>query len=103
MSENPAALTVPLSEQQPGGGIGALLDAFPESQEEPPPVEPSTGPRRLLQFFNQVVDVVSSPMKAFSEQSEAEERPRRTVSKPQLYQSEELAEEERQRRKKGTL
>ena len=104
MPENPGALAESLSEQQPGSeGIQALLDVFPESQEGPLPTEPSARPRRLIQFFNQVVDVVSSPMKAFSERSEAEDRPRRTVSKPQLYQSEEVAEEEKQRRKKGTL
>ena len=52
-----------------------------------------------------MVDLVTSPLKSASARETAEssgqDRPKRAISRPQLYQAEEEAEKEKEQRKKG--
>ena len=58
-------------------------------------------PQNLFQRFQDVVSKVTSPLKFSSQKSEGDDRPKRNVAKPHLYQSEEEAEKEKERRKKA--
>ena len=91
----------PIQEMPENEGLEALLEAITQGSPKKAAEESPSRPRRLLQFFNEVVNVVRSPLKFTAEKGEAEERPKRNISKPHLYQSEEEAERERERRKKG--
>ena len=85
-------------------GLDALLEAMTSptqvgSQKVVAEQSPSR-PQSLLQRFNDVVNMVISPLKSPPPKSEVDERPKRNVAKPHLYQSEEEAEKEKGMRKK---
>ena len=88
----------------------ALLEAMTQGPEPggPEPASPGSPerPQGIKQIFHRVVDLVTSPLKGASsrgtqESSGGQERPKRTIARPQLYQAEEAAEKEREQWKKG--
>ena len=62
-------------------------------------------PSRMKKLMNTVVKIMSSPNKSASqttqvvEESVTAERPKRSISRPQMYQSDVEAEKEKEKRK----
>ena len=78
-------------------------------------VSPNSPPKgqNLMQMFNKVVSHIPflSPTRSTTadatqgspKEGEQPQRPRRNITRPQLYQSDEVAEQEKIQRKKGTI
>ena len=80
-------------------GIQALLDASTPGGSTPQAKGKSpVGSRRFLNFMNEVVQKVKSPLKG---KEDTEERPKRNPTRPALYQAVEEAAKEKEMRKKG--
>ena len=100
----------PPSNELPPDDFEVLLEAFspdqPASEEPGEKMDIVTSPARPRSFLQVVSDVarqILSPARPASDAKigGSQERPKRNVSRPHLYQSEEEAEREKDQRRKG--